>query len=188
MTDQINKMTERMEESFEKARAEGKEFHIPQGTEARGKKGYSLEEFNRLMEELDAPDGHIKLAEGMYYHTLNITSVIQKMSLHILEAPGALFFVTTDTPLVLYRLSSGSPTGAGWGNQDAMAVIPINPKYCLVLVYRKKATIYTKTLAPNEVHFWNINLIKYASHEVYSKHRYDIARDWMQGRGMWSEK
>jgi hypothetical protein len=110
------------------------------------------------------------------------------MSLHVLEAPRALFFITTDTPLILYSLNSGSPSGAGWENPDAMAVIPVHPKYCLVLIYRKEATIYSRVLAPDQVNFWNINSMKYASTEVHSKYDYDIARNWMLRQGIWRKE
>ena len=188
LTDQVSDMVERMKSSYEKAKAEGREFPLPMGPTIDNERGYSLEEMRKSVEERDAPDGHIKIIENLYSSIKDVASYIQKMSLHVLEAPGALFFITTDTPLVLYSLNSGSTLGAGWGNQDAMAVIPIHPKYCLVLVYRKEATIYTKVLAADEVHFWNINLMKYASTEIFSKYRYDIARDWMLRQGIWRKK
>jgi len=188
MTDQVSDMVERMKASYEKAKAEGREFPLPMGPTINNERGYSLEEMHQAVEERDAPDGHIKIAAGLYSNIKDVAFCIQKMSLHVLEAPGALFFITTDTPLILYSLNSGSLLGAGWGNQDAMAVIPIHPKYCLVLVYRKEATIYSKVLAADEVHFWNINLMKYASTEIYSKYQYDMAHNWMLQQGIWHKK
>lgn len=188
MTDQVVEMAERMKESYEKAKAEGKEFHLPERQNIGGARSYSLEEIKKSMEELDAPEGHIKIAENLYYNIRDIASYIQKMSLHVIKAPDALFFVTTDTPLVLYSLSSGSPIGAGWANQDAMAMIPIDPKYCIMLAYREQPAIYSNILSPFDVHLWNINLIRYASHEVYSKYPYDIASDWMHRRGVWGKR
>ncbi len=188
LTDQVSDMVERMKASYEKAKAEGREFPLPMGPTIDNERGYSLEEMRKSVEERDAPAGHIRIMENLYSIIKDVASYIQKMSLYVLEAPGALFFITTDTPLVLYSLNSGSTLGAGWENQDAMAVIPIHPKYCLVLVYRKEATIYTKVLADDEVHFWNINLMKYASTEVFSKYRYDIARNWMLRQGIWRKK
>ena len=185
-TNQINEMVERIKESYEKAKAEGKEFHIPERPKFPDEKGYSLEEVNKSMEELETKNGHIKIAEDLYFHVKDIASYIQKMSLHVIEATGGLFFITTDTPLVLYSLSSGTPVGAGWANRDAMAMIPIHPKKCLVLTYRGEPAIYSNTITANDIHLWNINLMKYASYEIYSKHSYDIALDWMLQRGMWS--
>jgi hypothetical protein len=185
-TNQINEMVERIKESYEKAKAEGKEFHIPERSKFRNKKGYSLEEVNKTMEEMETKNGHIKIAQDLYFHIKDIASYIQKMSLHVIEAAGGLFFVTTDTPLILYSLSSGTPVGAGWANQDAMAMIPIHPKKCLVLAYREEPAIYSNTITSEDILLWNINLMKYASHEIYSKHSYDIALDWMLRRGMWS--
>lgn len=188
MTNQVTEMAERMKASYEKAKAEGREFPLPMGPAIDKERGYSLEEMQKSMEERDAPDGHIKIIEDLYSNIKDVASYIQKMSLHVLEAPGALFFITTDTPLVLYSLASGSTLGAGWANQDAMAMIPIHPKYCLVLIYRKEATIYSKVLTADEVHFWNTNLMKYASTEIYSKYSYDIAHDWMLRQGIWRKK
>lgn len=188
MTDQINEMVEKMKASYEKAKAEGKEFHIPLKPDSSGQRGYSLEEVNKSMEELEAKDGNIKITENLFYHMRDIAAYIQKMSLHVLTASALGFFITTDTPLVLFSLSSGSPVGAGWGNNDALAVIPVHPKHCMVLCYRKERTIYTKVLARGEVEFWNIEMMKYASREIYSKHPYNLALDWMHDRGIWQRE
>jgi len=188
LTNQVTEMAERMMQSYQKARAEGKEFHLPEEPNISGERKYSLEELKKSVEELDAPDGHIKIAEQSYYHIRDIASYIQQMSLHVIKAPGSHFFVTTDTPLVLYSLSSGTPLGAGWANRDAMAMIPIHPKYCFMLAYRGQPSIYSNILTPTDVHLWNVNLMKYASYEVYSKYLYDLALDWMLRRGLWGKK
>ena len=188
MTDQLIEMTERMKKSYEKAKTEGKEFHLPEESNISGERRYSLEEVKKSMKELDAPDGHITIAENLYYHIKNIASYIQKMSLHVIKAADAHFFVTTDTPLVLYSLSSGTPVGAGWANRDAMAMIPIHPEYCLMLAYRGQPSIYSNIVTPTDTHLWNVNLMKYASDEIYSKYRYDLALDWMHQRGVWSRR
>jgi hypothetical protein len=188
LTDQVTEMAERMMESYEKAKAEGKEFHLPEEPNISGERRYSLEEVKKSMEELEAPGGHIKVAEGLYYHIKDIASYIQKMSLHVIKAPDAHFFVTTDTPLVLYSLSSGTPLGAGWANRDAMAMIPIHPQYCLMLAYRGEPSIYSNLLTPTDIHLWNVNLMKYASYEIYSKYPYDLALDWMLRRGLWGRR
>lgn len=110
------------------------------------------------------------------------------MTFHILEAPGGLFFVTTDKPLVLFSLVSGSPLGAGWGNKDALAAMPLDPKHLLVMCYRGEPAVYHKILSIKDVQFWNIELMKYGVYEVYSKYTYDIALDWMIGKGIWKIK
>ncbi len=93
MTDQVSEMAERMKESYEKAKAEAKEFHLPEEPNISGDRGYSLEEVKTSMEELDAPGGHIKIAEDLYSHIKDIASYIQKMSLHVIKAPDAHFFI-----------------------------------------------------------------------------------------------
>ena len=187
-TDQLNEMAEKIKESYEKAKAEGEEFAMPTEPNVYDSERYSLEEINKSMEELETKDGHIRIAEDLYYHLKDIASYVQKMSLHIMEATGATFFITTDTPLVLFSLTTGTPLGAGWANSDAMAMIPISPRYSFMLAYRGKPSIYTKTLTTYDVNLWNVNLMRYASQEVYSKYAYDLAQDWMLRRGLWDKK
>ena len=86
MTDQVTEMAEGMKESYEKTKAEGKEFHLPEEANISGERRYSLEEVKKSMEELDAPGGHIKIAEELYYHIKDVASYIRKMALHVIKA------------------------------------------------------------------------------------------------------
>lgn len=188
MTDQVNEMAERMKDAYEKAKAEGKDFHLPEAPKSDSERGYSLEEVNKSMEELEATDGTLKITQLLYYQIRKIAEYIQKMSLHVIEPPGALFFITADTPLVLFSFSSGTTLGAGWGNKDAFAMIPVHPKRCMMLAYRREPSIYSSVLTPENVHLWNIEMMKYASHEIYSKHPYDMALDWMHQQRIWRKR
>lgn len=185
MTRQVIDMTDNMRKSYESAKAEGKEFPIPEIPPTGGERRYSIDELKGSLEELDAPRGHIRIAEGLYFQIRDIASYIQNMSLHVFKASGGHFFVSTDTPLMLYGLSTGTPAGAGWANRDAMAMLPMDPKYCLMLAYRAHPAIYTGQLIDNDVNLWNVHLMKYASSEVYSKYPYDLASDWICQRGIW---
>jgi len=179
MTTQLNKMAEDMKKAYEKAKAEGKDLSIFGSPSFDDSPKYSLDEWNKWMEQLDQKEGRLDSISAFYSLIKDIAKYIQEMTFHILEAPGGLFFVTTDRPLVLFSLVSGSPLGAGWGNRDALAAMPLDPKHLLVMCYRSEPAVYHKVLSTRDVHFWNIELMKYAVYEVYSKYPYDIALDWM---------
>ncbi len=189
LTNQLNEMANKIQESIKQAKREGREFLIPKESTIDKEASFTLEEWNKSMKDIETENGHIKIAEDLYLNVREIASYIQKMSLHIIEASGRSFFITSDTPLVLFSLSSGTPLGAGWANQDAMATISIHPKKCLILVYRETPSIYTGRSIVNtqDVDVWNINLMKYASNEVYSKYEYGHALNWMLRRGIWKE-
>ena len=62
-------------------------------------------------------------------------------------------------------------------------------KICLLIMcYRDQPAVYHKVLTTKDIHFWNVELMKYAVHEVYSKYTYNIALDWMLIRGIWKRK
>lgn len=187
LTDQINDMATRMNSVYDKTKTQDNEFYMPEELNLSQEHSYSLDDLNKSMGELETRNGCIKITESLYSNIKEVASYIQKMSLYIMEAIDGLFFITTDTPLVLYSINTGSPTGAGWANSDAMAVIPISPKKCLMLTYEGKPTIYSKIITAEDIHFWNVSLMKYAVHEVYSKHPYDTALDWMLQKGMWKQ-
>jgi len=188
MTKQLNKMAEDMKKAYEKAKAEGKDLSIFSSPSFDDSPKYSLDEWNKWMEQLDQKEGRLDSISTFYSLIKDIAEYIQKMTFHILEAPGGLFFITTDRPLVLFSLVSGSPSGAGWGNRDALAAMPLDPKHLLVMCYRGKPAVYYKVLSNKDIQFWNIELMKYAVYEVYSKYTYDIALDWMLGKGIWKTK
>jgi hypothetical protein len=183
----VNKMVEDMKKAYEKAEAEGKDLSVFKSPSFDDSPRYSLDELNAWMEKLEQKEGRLDNLLTFYHMIKDIAGCIQKMSFHILGASGGLFFITTDRPLVLYSLISGSTLGAGWANKDALAAMALDPKHILVMCYRGEPAIYDKTLTPKDVQFWNIQLMKYAVYEVYSKFQYDIALDWMLRRGIWGK-
>lgn len=188
MTKQLNKMAEDMKRAYEKATAEGKDSSVFNTPSFYDSPRYSIDEWNKWMEGLDQKEGRLVSIASRYRLIKDIAKYIQRMTFHICEAPGGLFFTTTDRPLVLFSLMSGSPLGAGWGNKDVLAALPLDPKHLLLMCYRGEPAVYHRVLSANDVHFWNIELMKYAVYEVYSKHTYDTALDWMLRKGVWKTK
>ena len=188
LTQRLNKTAEDMKKAYEKAKAEGKDLSIFSRPSFDDSPRYSLDEWNKWMEKLEHKEGKLDSILSFYSLIKDVAEYIQKMTFHILEAPGGLFFVTTDRPLVLFSLISGSPLGAGWGNQDALAALPLDPKHLLVICYRSEPAVYHKVLSTQDVQFWNIEMMKYAVCEVYSKYPYDVALDWMLRRGSWGKR
>lgn len=188
MTQQLNKMAEDMKGTYEKAQAEGKDLPVFDSPSFDDSPSYTLDEWNDWMGKLEHKEGRLDSIISFYGSIKKIAECIRKMAFCILEAPSGFFFITTDRPLVLFSLVSGSPLGAGWGNRDALAALPLDPKHLLVMGYRNEPSIYYKVLTAYDVLFWNVEMMKYAVCEVYSKHPYDIALDWMLRRGMWGIK
>ena len=183
----VNKMAEDMKKAYEKAEAEGRDLSIFKSPSFDDSPRQSLNEFNTLIEKLEQREGRLANMLSFYHLIKDIAGCIQKMSYHIFEASVGLFFITTDRPLVLFSLISGSTLGAGWVNKDAVAAMALDPKHLLVICYRGEPAIYDKVLSTKDVQFWNIELMKYAAYEVYSKFPYDIALDWMLRRGIWGK-
>jgi len=188
MTKQLNKMGEDMKRAYEKAIAEGKDLSLFNSPSFDDSPRTSADEWNEWMERLDEKEGRLDTISVFYSLIKDVAECIQRMTFHICEAPRGLFFTTTDRPLVLLSLMSGSSLGAGWGNKDVLAALPLDPKHLLVMGYRGEPAIYHTVLSANDVHSWNIELMKYAVYEVYSKHEYDVALDWMLRKGIWKIK
>lgn len=146
LTQQLNKMAEDMKKAYEKAEAEGKDLSIFSSPPFDDSPRYSLDGWNKWMDKLEQEGGRLTSILTFYRLIKDIAECIQKMTFHILEAPGGLFFITTDRPLVLFSLILGSPRGAGWGNQDALAALPLDPKHFLVMCYRNEPAVYHKVL------------------------------------------
>ena len=188
MTKQLNKMAERMKKAYETAEAEGKDLSLLSTPSFYDSPRHSIDEWNKLMDKLDQKDGRLDSIYVFYSLVRDIAEHIQKMALYIFEASGGLFFITTDRPLVLFSLISGSPLGAGWENKDALAALPLDPKHLLIMCYRGEPAVYHAVLSGEGVRFWNIELMKYTVDEIYSKYTYGIALDWMLRRGGWKTK
>jgi len=188
MTEQLNKMAERMKKAYEKAEAEGKDLSLFSTPTFNNSPGTSVDEWNKWMDKLDQEDGKLDNISLFYSLIRDIAECIQKMAFYIFEASGGLFFITTDRPLVLFSLISGSPHGAGWEKKDALAALSLDPKHLLTMCYRGTPAIYNRVPSAGDVHFFNVELMKYAVYEVYSKHEYDVALDWMLREGIWKIK
>jgi hypothetical protein len=188
MTKQLNKMGERMKKAYEKAEAEGKDLSLFSAPTFNNSPGTSVDEWNKWMDKLDQEDGKLDNISLFYSLIRDIAECIQKMAFYIFEAPGGLFFITTDRPLVLFSLISGSPHGAGWEKKDALAALSLDPKHLLTMCYRGTPAIYNRVPSAGDVHFFNVELMKYAMNEVYSKYTYDTALDWMLRKGGWKAK
>jgi len=70
--------------------------------------------------------------------------------------------------------------------KDAFAILPLNPKHFMTMFYAGPPGVRGKDLSADEVHFWNFEMMKYATNEVYSKYPYNMASDWMHQRGQWA--
>lgn len=188
MTEQLNQMARDMMTAVEKAKAEGKDTSVPDVLPDDDPTRFTVDELNEWVEEMDTEKGRLSMMAEFYGNMKNVAEYIQLMSLFILYAPGGLFFVTTDNPLILLSMSSDSTLGAGWGKADAFAIMPLDPKHFMTMFYSGPPSIREKDLTADEVHFWNFEIMKYASNEVYSKYPYDMALDWMHRRGQWAPK
>ena len=188
MAEQLNKMTEGIKKAYEKAEAEGKDLSLFNSPSFDDSPRTSVDEWNKWIDKLDQEDGKLDNISLFYSLIRDIAECIQKMAFYIFEAPAGLFFITTDRPLVLFSLISGSPYGAGWERKDALAVLALDPKHLLTMCYRGEPAVYHRIPSAEEVHFFNVELMKYAISEVYSKYTYSIALDWMLRRGSWEIK
>jgi len=188
MTKQVNKMAEDMKKAYEKAEAEGKDLSLFSTPSFNDSPRYSVDELNKWTDKLDQEDGRLDNISVFYSLVKDIAECIQKMAFYIFEAPRGLFFITTDRPLVLFSLISGTPLRAGWEKKDALAALPLDPKHLLIMCYRGEPAVYHRVFSAEDVHFWNVELMKYAVNEVYSKYTYGIALDWMLRRGGWKAK
>jgi len=188
MTEQVNKMAENMKKAYEKAEAEGKDLSLFSSPSFDDSPRFSVDELNKWTDKLDREDGRLDNISLFYSLVKDIAECIQKMAFYIFEAPGGLFFITTDRPLVLFSLVSGSPHRAGWEKKDALAALSLDPKHLLTMCYRGTPAIYNRVPTVEDVRFFNVELMKYAVSEVYSKYTYSIAQDWMLGKGIWKIK
>jgi hypothetical protein len=187
MTEELNQMASRMTSALQKAKDEGKNIPAPDMSPNDAPR-FTMDEWNKWAEGLETEQGRLDMAAAFYGNMKDVAPYIQQMSLFILSAPRGLFFITTDTPLILLSMSSNSTVGAGWGNADAFAIHPLAPKHFMAMFYAGPATIRGirgMPLSADEVHFWNFNMMRYANMEVYSKYQYEMALEWMHARGQW---
>lgn len=183
---QVNEMAQEMTKSYKKAKEKGKDLSLFPKPDLGDSQSYSLDEINRCASELEASNGHLAMATSLFGAMKAVANCIQQMSYLILKAPAGLFFVTCDRPLTLYSLSTGSLIGAGWGNTDALATIPLSPKHLLMMFYYTPDAIYKNQIMAKDVHLQNIDTMKFAADEVYSPKEYKEAEDWMCQTGQWA--
>jgi hypothetical protein len=146
------------------------------------------EELKKHAQLLVAKGGH-RIAAGDNFGTLEeIAKCIEKMAFLIFEAPKGLFFVTSDRPLTLQRRKTGSQSGAGWANDDALASIALSPTRFLLMFYTNRFDMVQTAAIPEQVAGLNVEVIRFADKEIYSPSKYCEANDWMQSIGWWCTK
>lgn len=143
---------------------------------------FTLEEINKEVTKLKGKKGHLYAAEGLFANIKKIARCIQKMTFLLLKAPYNNHFVSCDRPLTLISGSTGSPVGAGWGNADAMAIVPLSPDILLTMLYHDEQSIYSHDISAREVRERNLHTIMFADMEVYSSKRNIDAQRWMRSR------
>jgi len=185
-TEQLNRLAHDMMSAVERAKAEGKDISVPDILTDDYSSGFTMDEWNEWAEGLETEQGRLGMTAEYYSNMKDIAEYIQRMSLFILNATRGLFFVTADRPLILLSMSTDSTLGAGWGKEDAFAILPLDPKHLVTMFYAGPPSVREKESSADEVHFWNLQMMKYATREVYSKHPYNIALDWMRQRGQWA--
>jgi hypothetical protein len=148
MTRQVNKVAENMKKAYEEAEAEGKALSLFSSPSPDDSPRLSVDELNQWTDKLDREDGRLDNISLFYSLVKDIAECIQKMAFYIFEAPGGLFFITTDRPLVLFSFISGSPYRAGWEKKDAVAALSIDPKHLLTMCYRGTPAIYNEYPLP----------------------------------------
>ncbi len=185
-TEELNRMARAMVDRVREVKADGRDMSVLEMLPDDDSPKYTIDDWNKGVQELETENGRRGMMADLYQSIQDVAGYIQRMSLFILSAPGALFFVTTDRPLTLLSMSSDTMLGAGWGREDAFAMLPLSPRHFVTMFYAGPATVRGKELSTPEVRFFNDEMMKYASMEIYSKYPYNLALDWMRRKGRWS--
>jgi hypothetical protein len=101
----------------------------------------------------------------------------------VVPALGTAGIPLSDHPLVLRSSRTGSRVGVGWGNSDAIASMPLCPTSFLVLLYSEAGCISQGEANAEDVDFLNLETIRFANREVYSRFNSKEAHNWMMGSG-----
>jgi hypothetical protein len=137
---------------------------------------------------LKVKGGHRVAADDISGALKDIAECIQQMAFWILGTPNDLFFVTSDRPLTLQRRKTGSRVGAGWKNPDALGSIALCPSRFLLMFYGEQSGVFQTKASLAQVLGLNVEVIRFADKEVYSRSAYQEANDWMKSIGRWSTK
>jgi len=173
------KMAERIQEALE-AGSDLSEFPRPSFDDSPST---SIAESNEYAARMGMAGGH-RLA--MLFDAVPETAAgIQKMQLSVFEAPSGHECITSDRLLVLRSRVSDSPEGAGWLRPDAVGSIALCPSKFLLMSYEDLPGIRRVSATPKQVAALNIDTLRFADQEVYSRLENDEANDWMKGRGRW---
>lgn len=132
--------------------------------------GSSASRLRRELEMLQEKGGYHYAVGDNLSIVVDIAECIFHMSLFIHEAPEGICFVTSDNPLILENY---------WGNNDALAQIPLSPSKILFMKYHETHIIKIGKTTPEQVGLINQDTIKYSKEKIYSKVKYDKAYDWM---------
>jgi hypothetical protein len=93
LTQKLNKMAEDMKKAYKKAEAEGRDLSAFNTPSFDDSPRWPLDEWNKWMEKLQQREGRLDSILTFYSLIKDIAEYIQKMSFHILEAPGGLFLL-----------------------------------------------------------------------------------------------
>ena len=130
LADQLRSIVEPMKEKVRKGLINIDD--LPQTPAMRGDgPSQPYDEFMAEYEKTQQPGGYRDTAANIYNSLPSIAKWIQKMHIRVVRAVPETFFVTSDNPVVLVSAVSGSRSGVGWANQDAMALMAIDPGHLL---------------------------------------------------------
>ena len=166
-TDEINTKAEKMIDRLISASLEGSDFSEFR-SETNDEPSTTLKQWNAHAARVKALGGHRIAAYDLFSTLPDIAECIRKMSFKIWEAPNNHFFLTSDRPLVLRSLSTGSRVRAGWENRDALGTIALSPSRFLSMFYYEPSGIYVVKATPEQVAGLNSETIRFAKDEIYS--------------------
>ena len=147
---------------------------------------FTVDELRREETRLRAGDEHLTTALGLFKASIDIAKCIQEMQFLLLQTRSEHHFVTSDRPVILRSLSTGSRLGAAWGNTDVVGSIAVSPHTYLLMFYRKPSmALYRNEAAPEDVASLNVETMKCAAQEIYSPIECPEACAWMKEVGLW---
>ena len=136
-----------------------------------------LEEINKSRDRLLLPGGYREAIPIVAFR--EVASCIRQMEFVLADAPEGSEFVTTDRPLTLRRIPTGSRVGAGWANRDALGQIALSPSRFLIMLYGNPGRMSGLQVTPEQVEEWNEETILFADQEIYSASESAEAMAWM---------
>lgn len=178
-------LANRMLESINKAKEKGEDINkYLSKSPDDNMPSMTLDQMEEYTNRLIQPKGHIYAAKDLYYSLPSIAKCIKNMSFMRLIAPDGSFFISSDRPLYIFSISTGSNYRAGWANKkDVIGSIALSPSCFLRMWYSDEWGIYGKELPSSEVKKINLGTMMFAKREIYSPFKYPEAQDWMTSSG-----